>query len=165
MGKHFPNQGRINPKWIIRSGLNSNSFELLCLSSLPASLKNIWSKGTKKIWRYHLFRHVTPKWLVRYELIRDFMPVLVTCKFDVDWIHSNWEKIPFSPVKVNGNAQGRITLYWKVRPGPNSNSSALLYLSSFVTCKFDKDPIKGDWENAEIPFFPLYVNGWCLLPW
>ena len=34
-----------------------------------------------------------------------------------------------------------------------------------ITCKFDKDPIKGDWENAETLFFPLYVNGRFLLPW
>ena len=31
--------------------------------------------------------------------------------------------------------------------------------------KFDKDPIKVDWENAEPLFFPLYVNGSFLLPW
>ena len=33
-----------------------------------------------------------------------------------------------------------------------------------VTCKFDTDPIKDDWENAETPFFLLYVNGSFLLP-
>ena len=45
----------------------------------------------------------------KFELVRDFMPALVTCKFDEDWIHSNWEKMetPFSPFKINGNAQDR----------------------------------------------------------
>ena len=38
------------------------------------------------------------------------MPVLVACKFDEDWIHSNWEKMetPFPSFKVNGNAQGQL---------------------------------------------------------
>ena len=40
------------------------------------------------------------------------MPVLITCKFDDDWIHSNWDKLetPFSPFKVNGNAQGLVSV-------------------------------------------------------
>ena len=29
----------------------------------------------------------------------------------------------------------------------------------------NKDPIKGDWENSETPFFSLYINGRFLLPW
>ena len=45
-----------------------------------------------------------------FELVRDFMPVLISSKFDDDWIHSNWEQVgtPFSPFKVNGNTQGQI---------------------------------------------------------
>ena len=102
-------QGRITQKWIIRSSPNSNSFELLCLSSLPASLTQIQSKVTEKSRRHHFFhrsrarnskktRQIRPK----FELVRDFMFVLVTCKFDGDWIHSNWEKMetPFSPTSV-----------------------------------------------------------------
>ena len=67
----------------------------------------------------------------KFKLIRDFMPVLVTCKFDKDWIQSNWKKMetPFSPFKVNGNAQERITPQWKVRLGPNLHSSEILCLS------------------------------------
>ena len=34
-------QWRITPKWIIQSDPNSNSFELVCLISLPASLTKI----------------------------------------------------------------------------------------------------------------------------
>ena len=68
-GKKFRTQGRISPKWLIRSGLISNSFELSCLSSLPASLTKIQSKVTEKSWDIIFFTtqgHVTPKWLVRY---------------------------------------------------------------------------------------------------
>ena len=40
----------------------------------------------------------------KFELVRDFMYVLVTCKYKKDWIKSNREKVetPFSPLKVNG---------------------------------------------------------------
>ena len=41
IGKKFRAQERITPKWIIWSCPNSNSFELLCLSSSPASLTKI----------------------------------------------------------------------------------------------------------------------------
>ena len=40
-GKIFVNQGQVTPKPIVRSVPKSNSFEILCLSSLPASLTNI----------------------------------------------------------------------------------------------------------------------------
>ena len=73
----FRAQGQIIPKWIIPSGPNSNSFDLLCLSSLPASLTKIQSKVTEKSWRHLFFfsdifffftaqGHLTPKWPVRY---------------------------------------------------------------------------------------------------
>ena len=118
MGETFCSQGRITPNWMIRSGPNSNLFEFLCLSSLPASLTKIQSKVTEKSWRHNFFHRskacnskMTGQIQRKFELVQDFMPVLVTCKFDEDWIHSNWEKMKtsFSPFKVNGNAQGRIT--------------------------------------------------------
>ena len=40
----------------------------------------------------------------QYELVRDFMHVLITCKYKKYWIKSNQEKVetPFSPLSVNG---------------------------------------------------------------
>ena len=38
---------------IVRSGRNSNSSEILCMSSLPASIKRIGSKATEKRGRHH----------------------------------------------------------------------------------------------------------------
>ena len=35
------------------TGRNSNSFEILCMSSLPACIKRIGSKTTEKRWRHH----------------------------------------------------------------------------------------------------------------
>ena len=116
-GKKNPAQEGITRKWIIRSGPNLNTFELLCLSSLPAGLTKIQSM-TEKSWRHNLFQRsracnskmIDQIW-PKFELVQDVMPVLVTWKFDEDWVHSNWEKMetPFSPFKVNGNAQRRIT--------------------------------------------------------
>ena len=70
MGKNFCTQGQITPKWTIRSGPNSNSFELLCLSSLPASLTRSnqkWLRKAGDIIFSTAQGHVTPKWLVRYD--------------------------------------------------------------------------------------------------
>ena len=121
MGKNFSTQGRITPKWIIRSGLTSNLFELLFLFLLSASLTKIQSKVTEKSWRHNFFHcsracnsKMTGQIQPKFELMLDFMPVLVTCKFDKDLIHSKIVtkkkmETPFSPFKVNGNDQGQIT--------------------------------------------------------
>ena len=53
---------------------------------------------------------VCPIW-PKFELIRDFMHVLITCKYKKDRIKSNREKVatPFSPLLVNGD----FLLPWK----------------------------------------------------
>ena len=53
MGNFLDAQGQLTPQSVVRSGQNSNSFEILCMSSLPASIKRIGSKATKKRWRHH----------------------------------------------------------------------------------------------------------------
>ena len=108
MGKEkIRTQGQITAKLIMWFGLNSHSFELLCLSSLSASLTNIWSKVTEKSWRNHYFHcsracisKVTSQILPEFKPVQDLMPVLFSCEFDEDWIHSNWEKMEtsFSPI-------------------------------------------------------------------
>ena len=40
----FATQGQVTPKWIVRSGQNSNSSKILWLSWLPARLMKIRSK-------------------------------------------------------------------------------------------------------------------------
>ena len=64
-------------------GKNLNSFELLCLSSLPASLTKIQSKVSEKSWSHHFFHRsraacnskMTGQIRPEFELVRDFMPV------------------------------------------------------------------------------------------
>ena len=52
-GKFLDAQGQLTPSSVVRSGQNSNSSEILCMSSLPASIKRIGSKATEKKWRHH----------------------------------------------------------------------------------------------------------------
>ena len=91
----FPDaQGQLTPQSLVRSGRISNSFEMLWMSSLPASMKKIRSKMKALEWSQHytaIFRRaradnsgvgvgIWPK----FELIQAFMHVLVTCKNEDD---------------------------------------------------------------------------------
>ena len=59
MGIFSDVQGQLTPQSVVRAGRNSNSSELSCMSSLPASMKRIgWKTGEKK-WR-HRFLHYNP---------------------------------------------------------------------------------------------------------
>ena len=51
MGNFLVAQGQLTPQSVVQSGRNSNSSEILCMSSLPASIKRIGSKATEKRWR------------------------------------------------------------------------------------------------------------------
>ena len=75
----FGTKGQVTPKSPVRSGLNSNLFEILCLSRLSASL-------------------------IKIELGRDFMVVLVTSKFEDDSIDGGGTTLrtTFSPSYVYG---------------------------------------------------------------
>ena len=91
-GDIFSNaQGHVTPKWLVRYNQNSNLSEILCLSSLPVSLMKTEFTVPEKKWRHHFPRH--SQWVrskannsivksltrPKFELIQDFMPVLVTC--------------------------------------------------------------------------------------
>ena len=107
MCKIFVIQGQVTPKWVVWSGPKSNSFELLCMSCLPATLMMIRSKMKELAWRHHFpiiilwefFRRSRaansivsgPIW-PNFELVRDFMHVLVTCKYKKDRIKNNRKK-------------------------------------------------------------------------
>ena len=98
--KMFVIQGQVTPKWVVWFGPKSNSSELLRLSWLPATLMMIRSKIKELAWRQHfpiislweIFRRSRaansvvsgPIWL-KFKLVRDFMHVLVTCKYNNYW--------------------------------------------------------------------------------
>ena len=78
---------------------------------------------------------VTDPIRLEFELVQDFMPVLVTSKFDEDLIKNECASLetPFSHYKFMGNvldAQGHLTPKGVVPSGRNSNSSQTLCLSS-----------------------------------
>ena len=57
MGNFLDIQGQLTPKSVVQllpaPDRNSNSSEILCMSSLPASIKRTGSKTTKKRLRHH----------------------------------------------------------------------------------------------------------------
>ena len=92
----FVTQGQVTPKWVVWLGPKSNSTKLLCLSWLSATLMMIRSKMNELAWRHHFpiislweifWRSRTANCVVsgpiwpKFKLIRDFMHVLVTCKY------------------------------------------------------------------------------------
>ena len=95
MGKFSDAQGQLAPLSVVRSGRNSKSSKILCMSSLPASIKRIRSKTTEKRCR-HRFPHyksmgafcchgnlsfdpICPKTLC------NLSPTLLHIKFDQHW--------------------------------------------------------------------------------
>ena len=48
MGTLLDAQGQLTPQSVVRSGRNSKSSEIVCMSSLPTSIKKIGSRTTEK---------------------------------------------------------------------------------------------------------------------
>ena len=97
MGNVLDAQGHLTPKSVVRSGRNSISSEILCMSSLPASIKRIGSKTTEKRWR-HRFPHYKSMGAFCCHRNQSFDPicpktlcvlsptlVMLHIKFDQDW--------------------------------------------------------------------------------
>ena len=87
-------------KKVVGSGRNSNSSKILCMSSLPASLKRIGSTAKKKKWWHRIFRRsraansiVSGGIWPKFKLIQNFMHVLITCKYEKDPIKSSRENV------------------------------------------------------------------------
>ena len=53
LGNFLDAQGQFTPYAVVRSGRNSNSSEILCMSSSSASIKMIGLKTIEKRWRNH----------------------------------------------------------------------------------------------------------------
>ena len=93
-----------------------------------------------------------------FELILDFMPVLVISKFEEDMTKNerpSWET-PLSHCKSMGNfseAQGHLTvgsgpIWTKLEPVRD-------FMPVLVTCKFEKYLMKNNREKMETSFSPL----------
>ena len=53
IGDFLDVQGQLTPYSVVRSGRNSNSSKILCMSSSPASIRRIGLNATEKKWRHH----------------------------------------------------------------------------------------------------------------
>ena len=133
MGNFLNVQGQLTPKSVVRSGRNSNLSEILCVSSLPASIKRIGSKATVKRLRHH-FPHY--KWMGAFcchghqnfdpiclKTLRSLTPppVMLHIKFDQDW-PTGLRDIQLRKCKIF-IIQGQVTRKWVVWSGPKSNTS------------------------------------------
>ena len=103
-------------KWAMETrGPKSNSPGLLCLSWLPVTLMMIRSKMNELAWRHHF--PIISLWEIfqtsrtansmvsgpiwpKFKFVRDFMHVLITCKYKKNRIKNNREKVDtsFSPL-------------------------------------------------------------------
>ena len=123
---------------MVRSDRNSNSSEILSMSSLPSSIKRIGSKATEKRWRHH-FPHYKSMgafccyghqfWSNLPQTLCSLSPtqVMLHITFDQDWPTGLWD-IQVWKCKIFV-IQGQVTPKWVVWSGPKSNSFELLYLS------------------------------------
>ena len=121
---------------VVWSGRNSNSSEILCTSSLPASIKKIGSKTAKKGWRHHFphwksmgafcchgnqsFDPICPKILCSLSST----PMMLHIKFDQDW-PTGFKDIQVQKCEIFVT-QKQVTPKWVVWFGPKSNSTKLL---------------------------------------
>ena len=93
-------QGQLTQQSVVRSGRNSKSSEILWMSSLPTNLKWILSIATEKKWQHRFFRHsraansqVSSRIWPKFELIKAFMHVLNTCKYQKDRTLNSRDKV------------------------------------------------------------------------
>ena len=123
---------------------NSNSSKLSCMSSLPARMRLIKSK-MKELECSQDFSHnksmgifpdakgqLAPQSLIwpNFELVRDVMDVLVTCKYEEDLIKNEGARVVTTLYSNFSDAQGQITLVLVSVSGRNLNSSKLSSMSS-----------------------------------
>ena len=113
MGIFTDAQGQLTPQSLVRSGRISNSFEMSWMSSLPASMKNIRSKMNSAVLG------------LKFELVRDVMDVLVTCKYEEYPIKNEGARVDTTLYSNFSDAQGQITLVLVSVSGRNLNSSKL----------------------------------------
>ena len=159
MGNFLDAQGQLTPLSVVQPGLNLNSSEILCMSSLPASIKRIRSKATEKRWRHH-FPH--------YKSMGTFCchgnhsldpiclktlcnlsppPVMLHIKFDQDW-STGLRDIQVQKCKIFV-IQGQVTPKLVVSTGQKSNTS---FMPVLVTSNFDDDSIKNEQASMKTAF-------------
>ena len=146
---------------MVRSGRNSNSSEILWMSSLPTYLKWILSIATEKKWQHRFFRRsraansqVSNGIWPKFELIQAFMHVLITCKYQKDRTLNSRDKVatPSFPMVV----------FFRRSKADNSVVSGPIWpkfelvrdiMHILVTYKFEMDLINSDREKVATSIF------------
>ena len=92
---------------VVGSGQISNSSKLLCMSSLPVSMKRIQLRTAEKQWQT-VFQIITLSVAMEtsgriwpnFELIQAFMHVLIACKYEKGQMKNSKENVirSFSPL-------------------------------------------------------------------
>ena len=103
-------------KPVVGSGRISNLSKLLCMSSLPASIKRIRWKIAERMWWRHFLHYKSMGFFFRrsraansvvhglispnFELIQALMYIIITCKYKMNPIKNVWENVmtPFFPL-------------------------------------------------------------------
>ena len=108
------------------------SSELLCMSSLPVSIKRIPSRTSEKKWQ-HRFSHYNTicchgnQWsnLAKFRIIQPFMHVLIACKYEKDLMKNSGENVitSFSPLYARGiffrhSRAANSVVYGQISPNP-----------------------------------------------
>ena len=142
-------------------GRNSNSSKVLCMSSLPTSIKRIWSKATEKRWRHH-FPHYKSMGAICCHGHQSFDPiclktlcslspllVMLHIKFDQDW-----------PPCLR-DIQVRKCRIFRHSRASNSKVTSLIrpeikliraFIPVLLTSNFDDESIKNEWASMETAF-------------
>ena len=103
MGVFSNAQGQLTPQSVVESCQISNSFDILWLSSIPARMKKIQSKKKTLECKQHYMCFfirsraansavLGPIWL-KFELVRDIIDVLLTCKYEEDLIKNEGARV------------------------------------------------------------------------
>ena len=150
---------------MVQSGRKSNSSEILCMSSLPASIKRIGSKTTEKRWRHHnmsienLIRtqgHVTPKWLIRSSWNSNSSAILW-----LSWLPASLTKIRSKMNKLAWRHHFPIISLWEIFRRSRAANSLVSgpiwpkvklvpdFMHVLVTCKYKKNRIKNNRVKVE----------------
>ena len=127
---------------MFQSGLNLNSSELSCMSSLPASIKRNRRKTAEKKWR-HRFSHHNPMlpWKPVVESGRISNSSKLSCMLSLPasmkrirsrTAEKKWRHCfsHYKPMEIFLDVQGQLTPQSVIQSGENSNSSRLSCMSS-----------------------------------
>ena len=134
-------QGQITLELVAVSGRNLNSSKLSCMSSLPARMRMIDSK-IKELECSQDFSHYKSKGIFsrrsraansavlgpiwpNFELVRDVMDILVTCKYEKDPIKNEGARVftTFSPIITLWELSVAMDTRLLIRSGPKPNAA------------------------------------------